>query len=41
VTRTDLTYNAVVMALVPWLNPSLYLEKLPHVNDVKRRLGLG
>lgn len=41
VTRTDLTYNAVVMALVPWLNPGLYLEKLPAVEEVARRLGLG
>jgi len=37
VTRTDLTYNAVVMALIPRLNPELYRE-LPRVEDVRRRL---
>jgi inosine/xanthosine triphosphatase len=38
VTRTDLTYNAVVMALIPWLNPDLYLERLPRIEELLRRL---
>jgi len=38
VTRTDLTYSAVVMALVPWLNANMYLERLPTVRDVKAKL---
>ena len=33
VTRTDLTYLAVVMALVPRLNPDLYTE-LPHYTEL-------
>ena len=37
VTRTDLTFNAVVMALVPRLNTSLY-RKLPTVDEVRERL---
>ncbi len=38
VTRTDLTYNAVVMALIPWMNPDLYLDKLPSIGEILRRL---
>ncbi len=37
VTRTDLTYNAVIMALVPWLNLGLY-KRLPTVEEVLGRL---
>lgn len=38
VTRTDLTYNAVVMALVPRLNPGLY-KSLPRIGEVIEKLG--
>lgn len=38
VTRTDLTYSAVVMALVPRLNPGLYTS-LPRVDEVIEKLG--
>ena len=37
VTRTDLTYNAVVMALVPRLNPDLYTS-LPRIDEIIERL---
>ncbi|KSW11342.1 hypothetical protein CF15_00265 [Pyrodictium occultum] len=40
VTRTDLTYNAVVMALVPRLNPSLYTQA-PRVREVLVKLEKG
>jgi len=38
VTRTDLTYSSVVMALVPWLNADLYVEFLPRVYEVVEKL---
>jgi len=38
VTRTDLSYNAVLMALIPRLNPRLY-PYLPRVGEVLERLG--
>lgn len=37
VTRTDLTYNAVLMAIVPLLNPHLY-TRLPSAKEVRQRL---
>ncbi len=40
VTRTDLTYNAVLMALVPLLNPHLY-TRLPSAREVRERLKAG
>ncbi len=35
VTRTDLTLNAVLMALIPWLNPRFY-KTLPSVEELTR-----
>ncbi len=37
VTRTELSYNAVLMALVPRLNPNLY-SRLPRAQDIIERL---
>ncbi len=37
ITRTELSYNAVLMALVPRLNPNLY-PRLPRAQDVIERL---
>ncbi len=35
ITRTDLTYSAVVMALVPRLNPEYY-EDIPSIDELRR-----
>ncbi len=37
VTRTDLTFSATVMALIPRLNPELY-HRLPTAEEVQQRL---
>ena len=37
VTRTELSYNAVLMALIPRLNPNLY-SRLPRAQDIIERL---
>ena len=38
VTRTDLSYNAVLMALIPRLNPKLYTS-MPRIEEVFKKLG--
>jgi len=37
VTRTDLTYQAVVMALLPWINPEIY-GRPARVEELERRI---
>ncbi len=37
VTRTDLTYQAVVMALLPWINPEIYGPPA-RVEELERRI---